>query len=131
MPIYESYFHTYIRYEYFRILIFTIPVLVGGSLAFLKIKRKREYGVEIPVEGYEEGYYKTSRSFKLFANCVECGKREYMPFKCNYCGEYFCGEHILPTKHNCPGLDAWRGKKPPRSGVSWEYRTDGTYYRKY
>jgi len=29
-----------------------------------------------------------------------------MPFKCQYCGEYFCAEHRLPEKHECPGLYA-------------------------
>ena len=29
-----------------------------------------------------------------------------MPFKCRYCGGYFCAEHRLPEKHNCPGLFA-------------------------
>jgi Zn-dependent protease len=27
-----------------------------------------------------------------------------MPFKCNYCGGYFCSEHRLPEFHDCTGL---------------------------
>jgi len=38
--------------------------------------------------------------------CAVCGKEVLMPFKCSYCGEYFCAEHRLPEKHNCPGLFA-------------------------
>ena len=38
--------------------------------------------------------------------CAVCGKELLMPFKCSYCGEYFCAEHRLPEKHNCPGLYA-------------------------
>jgi len=38
--------------------------------------------------------------------CAVCGKEVLMPFKCAYCGEYFCAEHRLPEKHNCPGLMA-------------------------
>ena len=38
--------------------------------------------------------------------CEVCGKEVLMPFKCPYCGGYFCAEHRLPEKHNCPGLYA-------------------------
>lgn len=27
-----------------------------------------------------------------------------MPFRCSYCGGYFCYEHRLPEAHDCPGL---------------------------
>ena len=40
------------------------------------------------------------------ARCAVCGKEVLMPFRCAYCGEYFCSEHRLPEKHNCPGLRA-------------------------
>lgn len=26
-----------------------------------------------------------------------------MPFRCSYCGGYFCSEHRLPEMHDCPG----------------------------
>ena len=35
--------------------------------------------------------------------CDYCGKDEYMPFRCKYCGGYFCSEHRLPETHNCSG----------------------------
>lgn len=35
--------------------------------------------------------------------CDRCGKDEYMPFRCKYCGGYFCAEHRLPEMHDCPG----------------------------
>jgi Zn-dependent protease len=35
--------------------------------------------------------------------CDHCGKDEYMPFRCKYCGGYFCAEHRLPEMHNCTG----------------------------
>ncbi|MCX8193266.1 MAG: hypothetical protein N3G77_05600 [Nitrososphaeria archaeon] len=38
--------------------------------------------------------------------CSICGKEELLPFKCKYCGEYFCAEHRLPEKHNCLGAQA-------------------------
>ena len=42
----------------------------------------------------------------LMAKCAVCGREILMPFRCSYCGEYFCAEHRLPEKHNCPGLYA-------------------------
>lgn len=38
--------------------------------------------------------------------CAICGKDELLPFKCKYCGEFFCAEHRLPEKHGCPGIFA-------------------------
>ena len=35
--------------------------------------------------------------------CDYCGKEEYMPFRCKYCGGYYCSEHRLPEMHNCTG----------------------------
>lgn len=40
------------------------------------------------------------------ARCAVCGREVLMPFRCAYCGEYFCAEHRLPEKHNCLGLRA-------------------------
>jgi len=40
------------------------------------------------------------------ARCSVCGKEILMPFRCSYCGDYFCAEHRLPEKHDCPGLFA-------------------------
>jgi len=36
--------------------------------------------------------------------CEYCGKEVFLPFKCPYCGGYFCSEHRLPEKHECPSL---------------------------
>ena len=36
-------------------------------------------------------------------NCHFCGRGvEGLPFRCNYCGNSFCGEHRLPENHACP-----------------------------
>lgn len=35
--------------------------------------------------------------------CDKCGKDEFMPFRCKYCGGYFCAEHRLPEMHDCAG----------------------------
>ncbi len=38
------------------------------------------------------------------AKCDVCGKEEYLPYRCKYCGGTFCAEHRLPENHNCPGI---------------------------
>lgn len=44
--------------------------------------------------------------------CVYCGEKlEGLPFKCRYCGEYFCVDHQLPENHGCSGLDDWKAGK--------------------
>ncbi len=47
------------------------------------------------------------------ARCEFCGKTVSLPYRCNYCGKFFCDEHRLPPKHNCPYIDQWRRKEPP------------------
>ena len=34
-----------------------------------------------------------------------------MPFKCPYCGNYFCSEHRLPENHECPQMEHARAPK--------------------
>ncbi len=36
--------------------------------------------------------------------CQKCGKEVPLPFRCQYCGGYFCAEHRLPENHQCPGI---------------------------
>ena len=48
--------------------------------------------------------------------CSYCGKEIYLPFKCPYCGQYFCAEHRLPENHACPEI--WRAKAPKREIVA-------------
>ncbi len=55
------------------------------------------------------------------AKCQQCGNDVVLPFKCNYCGGCFCGEHRIPERHNCP--EAWRARAPreapPVSSQGW------------
>jgi Zn-dependent protease len=41
-------------------------------------------------------------------NCQKCQKQIYLPFKCPYCGGYFCSEHRLPENHECPQIEQAR-----------------------
>lgn len=47
---------------------------------------------------------------KKTAKCKLCGEDVVLPFKCNYCGGQFCGDHRIPERHSCP--EAWRAKAP-------------------
>lgn len=42
--------------------------------------------------------------------CQICGNIESIPFKCNYCNDYFCGDHRNPINHSCPFLQLYYKK---------------------
>lgn len=42
--------------------------------------------------------------------CQYCKKDVVLPFKCSYCGGYFCSEHRLPENHAC--LEYWKVLAP-------------------
>ncbi|MEM3579527.1 MAG: AN1-type zinc finger domain-containing protein [Candidatus Bathyarchaeia archaeon] len=44
--------------------------------------------------------------------CQKCGKEIFLPFRCPYCGEYFCSEHRLPENHECPRIELARARAP-------------------
>lgn len=37
--------------------------------------------------------------------CQKCGQETFLPFRCPYCGDYFCVLHRLPENHECPRMD--------------------------
>jgi Zn-dependent protease len=43
--------------------------------------------------------------------CQRCGKEVFLPFRCPYCGGYFCSEHRLPENHDCPRIELARAPK--------------------
>jgi len=43
--------------------------------------------------------------------CQKCQKEVFLPFKCPYCGDYFCPEHRLPENHKCPQMELARTPK--------------------
>ncbi|MBS7631671.1 hypothetical protein KEJ47_08935 [Candidatus Bathyarchaeota archaeon] len=45
-----------------------------------------------------------SKTLAAMPPCKHCGKEDVFPFKCNYCGGFFCLEHRLPENHDCPNL---------------------------
>ena len=40
--------------------------------------------------------------------CGRCGVEVDLPFRCNYCEQYYCTEHRLPENHDCS--ETWRVK---------------------
>jgi len=59
--------------------------------------------------------------------CEKCGIDTYMPFRCNYCGGYFCAEHRLPELHDCKGLR--RGAGAVNIGGRESYTPSDPYQR--
>ena len=47
--------------------------------------------------------------------CQYCEKDVSLPFKCPFCGRYFCADHRLPENHACTEL--WKVKVRPVSPV--------------
>ncbi len=43
--------------------------------------------------------------------CYACEEKVGLPFKCKFCGNFFCEEHRLPENHECPGLSDYKEKK--------------------
>jgi len=43
--------------------------------------------------------------------CQKCQKEVFLPFRCQYCGDYFCSEHRLPENHECPRIEHARAPK--------------------
>ena len=48
--------------------------------------------------------------------CDRCDTNVDLPFRCNYCGGYYCSEHRLPEFHECTGLYQRRSVPNWRNG---------------
>jgi Zn-dependent protease len=59
--------------------------------------------------------------------CDRCGREVEMPFRCNYCGGYFCSDHRLPEFHECTGL--YRGRGAVNFGRANSNRSYDSFYR--
>jgi len=50
--------------------------------------------------------------------CQKCETEVFLPFRCPYCGGYFCSEHRLPENHDCSRMELARApKKVPKPMV--------------
>ena len=45
---------------------------------------------------------------RVLMNCNKCQKETFLPFKCQYCGGFFCSDHRLPENHECPQIELAR-----------------------
>ncbi|MEM3875030.1 MAG: AN1-type zinc finger domain-containing protein [Candidatus Bathyarchaeia archaeon] len=55
--------------------------------------------------------------------CQKCGTETFLPFKCPYCGGYFCTEHRLPENHECPRIETARApvkEEQTRASQTWK-----------
>jgi len=43
--------------------------------------------------------------------CQKCQQETFLPFKCPYCGNYYCAEHRLPENHQCQQIELARTPK--------------------
>ena len=50
--------------------------------------------------------------------CQKCGNEIFLPFRCEYCGGYFCSEHRLPENHECPQIGLARLPKEDMQPVA-------------
>lgn len=58
----------------------------------------------------------------LRLNCEKCQKEVFLPFKCPYCGGYYCSDHRLPENHDCEQLDAAKTQKQDASLMSLQQK---------
>jgi Zn-dependent protease len=49
--------------------------------------------------------------------CQKCQKEVFLPFRCPYCGNYFCSEHRLPENHECPQIESARTSKKEKQEI--------------
>ena len=56
--------------------------------------------------------------------CHYCQKNVSLPFKCPFCGKYFCPDHRLPENHDCTEL--WKVKIRPAPPIERSHPVDFT-----
>lgn len=54
--------------------------------------------------------------------CQKCGQEIFLPFRCPYCGGYFCAEHRLPENHDCPRIELARAPKKAKPIIAQTQR---------
>jgi len=59
------------------------------------------------LKGRVRQYLRQPREPQL-TKCAACGVEVDLPFRCNYCENYYCPEHRLPENHDC--TETWRVK---------------------
>ena len=44
------------------------------------------------------------------SRCSQCGREEFLPFRCKLCAQPHCLDHRLPENHQCTGLGEYRSR---------------------
>lgn len=44
------------------------------------------------------------------SRCSQCGREEFLPFRCKLCAQPHCLDHRLPENHKCLGLGEYRSR---------------------
>jgi len=53
--------------------------------------------------------------------CQKCEQETFLPFRCPYCGGYFCSDHRLPENHECPQIQLARTPITVQKQKPYEY----------
>ena len=61
---------------------------------------------------------------KNIIECYVCGKTESIPFRCNYCKDYFCNNHRNPINHSCPFVSLYKKKRQDMLHDDQNYRSN-------
>jgi len=64
---------------------------------------------------------------KKNVECFVCGIVESIPFKCNYCKEYFCSHHRNPINHSCPFVNVYNKKRQDMLHNNQNYRSNTSF----
>ena len=49
--------------------------------------------------------------YPVYNSCAICGERVYLPFRCEYCGRYYCDRHRMPFDHACKNIEEWKNSR--------------------
>ncbi|GAO47350.1 hypothetical protein SAICODRAFT_31232 [Saitoella complicata NRRL Y-17804] len=55
---------------------------------------------------------------KIGAVCHTCGRSDFLPFTCNYCGLKYCQDHRHPQSHTCGPYSALQKEQALKTGSS-------------
>ena len=64
---------------------------------------------------------------KNVIECYVCGAAESIPFKCNYCKEYFCSNHRNPINHSCPFVNSYNKKRQDMLHNNQNYNSNTSF----
>jgi len=76
---------------------------------------------------YRRRRYGRGKKIRM-VKCDKCGVATSMPFRCRYCGGYFCDQHRLPEFHDCTGAYAGPREAPVQIG---SYTPSGGFQSQY